>query len=107
MCSWQCITGRREEGGASGNKDFVEQYGSDAAKQMLALIVAVIKKRERKPARGYRDGVAQGRRAMARDISSIIDKHLTVQLKPDKQHNKVTQRAFEKFKGLLEEGADK
>ena len=29
-----------------------------------------------KPARGYRDGVAQGRRAMARDISSIIDKHL-------------------------------
>ena len=57
-----------------------------------------------KPARGYRDGVAQGRRSMARDISSIIDKHLTVQLKPNKQYNKVSQRAFEKFKGLLEEG---
>ena len=60
-----------------------------------------------KPARGYRDGVAQGRRIMARDISNIIDKHLTVQLKPDKLHNKVSQRAFEKFKGLLEEGVDK
>ena len=57
-----------------------------------------------KPARGYRDGVAQGRKSMARDISAIIDKHLTVQLKPDKQNNKVSQRAFEKFKGLLEEG---
>lgn len=30
-------------------KDFVEQYGSDDAKQILALIVAVIKKREPKP----------------------------------------------------------
>ena len=56
-----------------------------------------------KPARGYRDGVAQGRKSMARDISSIIDKHLTVQLREDKQHNKVSQRAFEKFKRLLEE----
>ena len=60
-----------------------------------------------KSARGYRDGVAHGRKSMARDISSIIDKHLTVQLKPDKQHNKVSQRAFEKFKGLLEEGVEK
>ena len=59
---------------------------------------------EFKPARGYRDGVAQGRKSMARDISSIIDKHLTVQLREDKKNNKVSQRAFEKFKGLLEEG---
>lgn len=29
---------------------------------------------------------------------------LTVQIREDKQHNKVSQRAFEKFKGLLEEG---
>ena len=69
--------------------------GGGAGKQELG---------ERKPARGYRDGVAQGRRSMAKDISSIIDKHLTVQLKPDKQHNKVSQKAFEKFKGLLNEG---
>ena len=55
----------------------------------------------------YRQGVAYGRKSMARDISSIIDKHLTVQLRDGKQNNKVSQRAFEKFKGLLEEGADK
>lgn len=88
------ITLYAQKGYQSRNKD----TGGGTGKQELG---------ERKPARGYRDGVAQGRRAMARDISSIIDKHLTVQLKPDKQHNKVSQRAFEKFKGLLEEGADK
>ena len=56
-----------------------------------------------KPARGYRDGVAQGRKSMARDISSIIDKHLTVQLREDKSNNKTSQRMFEKFKELLDE----
>ena len=60
-----------------------------------------------KPAKGYMDGLKQGRKNMARELSHIIDKHLTVQLKPDKQHNKVSQRAFEKFKGLLKEGAEK
>lgn len=88
------ITLYAQKGYQSRNKD----TGGGAGKQELG---------ERKPARGYRDGVAQGRKSMARDISSIIDKHLTVQLKPDKLHNKVSQRAFEKFKGLLEEGADK
>ena len=57
-----------------------------------------------KPSRGYRDGIAQGRKSMARDISNIIDKHLTVQLREDKSNNKISQKAFEKFKGLLEEG---
>ena len=41
---------------------------------------------------------------MAKELSHIIDTHLTISLKPDKQNNKVSQRAFEKFKGLLEEG---
>lgn len=60
-----------------------------------------------KPAKGYRDGISQGRKSMARELSHIIDTHLTVGLKPEKAGNKVSQRAFEKFKGLLEEGADK
>lgn len=59
---------------------------------------------ETKPAKGYRDGLAQGRKNMARELSHIIDTHLTVSLKPEKQNNKVSQRAFEKFNGLLEEG---
>ena len=56
-----------------------------------------------KPPKTYRQGVAYGRKSMAKELSHIIDKHLTVQLKPDKQNNKVSQRAFEKFKNLLQE----
>ena len=66
--------------------------------------VGKVKISDFKPAKGYMDGLKQGRKNMARELSHIIDKHLAVQLKPDKLHNKVSQRAFEKFKGLLEEG---
>lgn len=59
---------------------------------------------ERKPAKGYMQGVQHGKAVLAKELSHIIDKHLTVQLREDKQYNKVSQRAFEKFKGLLEEG---
>lgn len=66
--------------------------------------VGKVKIADFKPAKGYMDGLKQGRKNLAKELSHIIDKHLTVQLKPDKQNNKVSQRAFEKFKGLLEEG---
>lgn len=59
-----------------------------------------------KPAKGYMDGLKQGRKNMAKELSHIIDKHLTVQLREDKQSNKVSQRAFEKFKIFLEEGKE-
>lgn len=62
---------------------------------------------EYRPQKGYRDGIRQGKKNLARELSHIIDKHLTVELRPEKANNKVSQRAFEKFKGLLEEGADK
>ena len=41
------------------------------------------------------------------ELSHIIDTHLTVSLKEGKENNKVSQMAFEKFKGLLEEGVYK
>ena len=66
--------------------------------------VGKVKIADFKPAKGYMDGLKQGRKNLAKELSYIIDKHLTVQLREDKQHNKVSQRAFEKFKGLLEEG---
>ena len=62
---------------------------------------------EYRPQKGYRDGIKQGKKNLARELSHIIDKHLIVELRPEKANNKVSQRAFEKFKGLLEEGADK
>ena len=59
---------------------------------------------EYRPQKGYRDGIKQGKKSLARELSHIIDKHLIVELRPEKAHNKVSQRAFEKFKGLLNEG---
>ena len=56
---------------------------------------------EFKPVRGYRDGLAQGRKNLARELSDIIEKHLIVGLKPEKQNNKISQRALEKFNELL------
>lgn len=58
---------------------------------------------EYRPQKGYRDGIKQGKKSLARELSHIIDKHLTVELRPEKVHNKVSQKAFEKFKGLLDE----
>lgn len=59
---------------------------------------------EFKPARGYRDGMIQGRKNLARQLSHIIDTHLTVGIKPGKENNKVSIRALEKFNELLKEG---
>ena len=58
---------------------------------------------EFRPQKGYRDGIKQGKKSLARELSHIIDTHLTVELRPEKAHNKVSQKSFEKFKGLLDE----
>lgn len=57
---------------------------------------------ETKPARGYRDGVLQGRRSLAKELSHIINTHLIVTIKPGKEHNKVSIKALEKFNSLLD-----
>ena len=56
---------------------------------------------EKKPPKTYRQGLEQGRKNLARELSHIIDTHLVVSLKPEKSGSKVSQRAFEKFKELL------
>ena len=56
---------------------------------------------EYKPSKGYRDGLEQGKKNLARDLQHIIDKHLVVQLRPEKQNNKVSQRQLDKFWELL------
>ena len=58
---------------------------------------------EYKPAKGYYDGLKQGKKSLARELSHIIDTHLQVSLKPEKQSNKVSIRAFEKFRNLIDE----
>ena len=58
---------------------------------------------EYRPSKGYRDGIQQGRKMLARELRHIRDKHLVVSLKPEKSANKVSQNALEKFNWLLDE----
>lgn len=60
--------------------------------------------REYKPAKGYRDGLKQGRINLARELSSIAEKHLKIEIRDDKKNNKISQKQFAKFKELLSEG---
>lgn len=62
---------------------------------------------EYRPPKGYRDGIQQGKRSLAKVLKHIIDTHLIVSLKPEKQNNKVSIKAFEKFKSLLDEDSYK
>ena len=54
-----------------------------------------------KPHKGYRDGLSQGRKQLAKELNHIIEKHLVIGLKPEKMNNKVSQKALEKFNDLL------
>ena len=62
---------------------------------------------EYRPTKGYRDGILQGKKTLARELSHIIDKHLTVSLKTEKRGNKVSMNALEKFKSMLSEDSYK
>ena len=59
---------------------------------------------EFKPSKGYRDGIQQGRKNLARELSNIAEKHLKIELREDKANNKVSQKQFEKFMDLLKVG---
>lgn len=58
---------------------------------------------EYRPQKGYHDGIKQGRRSLAKELSSIIEKHLEISLKESKKNNKVSLKAFQKFRDLLSE----
>ena len=55
---------------------------------------------ERKPPKTYRDGLAQGRKSLARELRHIIETHLEVKVQKE---NKITQKALDKFWELLKE----
>ena len=89
-------------------KEFIKKY-ADAGYQLRNVSVGGQGENrdsgqigERKSAKGYYDGLAQGRLNLARELKGIIDKHLVVSLKVEKQNNKISQKALEKFNGLLE-----
>lgn len=57
--------------------------------------------------KGYRDGILQGKKNLAKELSGIISKHLVVSLREDKNNNKVSMKALEKFNELLSEDSYK
>lgn len=58
---------------------------------------------ERKAPKGYRAGIQQGKKTLAKDLSNILAKHLDVTLKPEKQNNKISQKQEKKFWEMLDE----
>jgi hypothetical protein len=56
------------------------------------------------PNKGYYDGLAQGRKSLAKELRHIIDTH-HFEIKPEK-YNKITQKAIAKFRQLLEMETD-
>ena len=86
------ITLYAKNGYQSRNKD----TGGGAGKEQID---------DYRPQKGYYDGLAQGRKNLAKDLRHIIDLHLTVKLKEGKENNKVSQKALEKFWDLLK-GSD-
>lgn len=82
------ITLYAQNGYQSRNKD----TGGGAGKQELG---------DRKQTKGYYDGLAQGYKNAIKEINHIIDKHLVVSIKPEKANNKVSIKAFEKLREIL------
>ena len=59
---------------------------------------------ERKPHKGYMKGILQAKRVLTRELSSIAEKHLKIEIRDDKKHNKISQKQYEKFMDLLKVG---
>ena len=59
---------------------------------------------ERKAPKGYMQGIQQGRKNLARELSSIAEKHLRIELREDKVNNKVSQKQYEKFMSIMNGG---
>lgn len=60
---------------------------------------------ERKPARGYQDGVKQGEKNVIRKIAHLFDLHLKAVTKADKP-SKNAIKALDKFNSLIQGDAD-
>lgn len=79
--------------------DGYQMYNVTAGGQSKGKLVTGIQK----PTKGYYDGLKQGRKSLAKELSTIIEKHLEISLKQGKEHNKISLKQFEKFKELLKE----
>lgn len=56
---------------------------------------------EYRPAKGYRDGLAQGKKNASREVAELFDKYLIVTVRSDKPA-RYAERALEKFQKFLD-----
>lgn len=61
---------------------------------------------ERKAPKGYMQGIQQGKKNLARELSNIAEKHLKIEIRDDKKRNKLSQKQYEKFKFLMNGGVE-
>lgn len=79
-----------------------QMYNVTAGGQGLGKVVAG----QYKQPKTYTQGVKQGKKVLARELSSIAEKHLKIEIREDKANNKVSQKQYEKFMDLLKAGED-
>ena len=108
LCGWKInFVKQREDCLDESEQYFIKKYaqagyqlrnktsgGQSSGKTQIA---------EYRPQKGYRDGIKSGKKSLAKELSHIIDTHLTVTIKPEKANNKVSIKALEKFNELLDE----
>lgn len=80
--------------------DGFQMYNVTAGSQSAGKLVTG----QYKQPKTYSQGVQQGRKNLARELFSIAEKHLTIELRADKANNKVSQKQYEKFMDLLKVG---
>jgi hypothetical protein len=59
---------------------------------------------ERKPSKGYREGVAQGRKQTQKEIAKLFEKNLTYEINGKPNKNK--EKAYQKFTDFLNENKE-
>lgn len=82
--------------------DGFQMYNITAGSQSTGKLVTG----QYKPPKTYREGIQAGKKSLAKELKSIIDKHLIVSLKPEKANNKVSIRQYEKFNEILNGGGN-
>ena len=83
--------------------DGFQMYNITAGSQSAGKLVTG----QYKPPKTYRQGIQAGKLSLARELSSIAEKHLKIEIREDKKNNKVSQKQFEKFKELMNEDSYK
>lgn len=48
-------------------------------------------------------GIQQGKKVLAMELSNIAEKHLKIEIRDDKKQNKISQKQYEKFMNLISE----